>query len=261
MGADHIIAALERHASFLAGTTAPPVGALARAAASQKVTGAVPLLIAHLRDPQTRSRDLPALVAALRELSGPAAAEPLADFLRLYHADPIDEHVVRALELIPETLVHLGGPVARPVVASVMNDELGAQSVREKARAALETIDALEAAAKADEAQQQQEQQAEAATPSATEGAGPAMPSYLSSDVVAKALLPVRDELQGCLTNRPQPIFQARVVLVVEDGKVLMASVLPAELQACIEPLIRAQTFPETKTAKKEQITYTLKRH
>ena len=35
-GADHLLATLERHAGFLEGTTAPPVGALAKAAASLK---------------------------------------------------------------------------------------------------------------------------------------------------------------------------------------------------------------------------------
>ena len=106
---------VERHAAFLEGTSSPPVGALAKAAASLKEKRAVGLLVAQLKDPGTRSTDLPALVAALGELGDASAAEALADFLRLYHADPIDEHLLRALELVPDALVKLNGPVAQPV--------------------------------------------------------------------------------------------------------------------------------------------------
>jgi len=41
---------------------------------------------------------------------------------------------------------------------------------------------------------------------------------------------------------------------------VRMVSVLPAELQGCVEPLVRAQKFPKTRSVKSEQISYTLKR-
>jgi hypothetical protein len=39
-----------------------------------------------------------------------------------------------------------------------------------------------------------------------------------------------------------------------------MVSVLPAELQGCLEPLIKAQPFPRTKSAKREQVSYVVKR-
>jgi hypothetical protein len=55
-------------------------------------------------------------------------------------------------------------------------------------------------------------------------------------------------------------VFQARVVLVVEDGQTLMVSVLPEQLQSCIEPLVRSQTFPVTQTSQRERVSYTIKR-
>ena len=55
---------------------------------------------------------LPALVAALGTLGDSAAGEPLADFFQMYHADPIDEHVVAALEQVPAAQLALSGPVA-----------------------------------------------------------------------------------------------------------------------------------------------------
>jgi outer membrane protein assembly factor BamB len=261
IGADHLLTALERHAGYLEGTTSPPVGALAKAAASLKEKRAVPLLIAHLKDPNTRSNDLPALVSALGELGDPSAGEPLADFFRIYHADPIDEHLVAALELVPDALVKLSGPVALPVLEAVTYDGLGSYSIRQKARVALDGLAAQqEAAQKSDEAAQvEQEQQVAAETQAATEPEK-FLPTHLTSDLISEALLPVRDQLRNCLGQAAKPTFQARVVLVLEDGQVRMVSVLPAELQGCVEPLVRAQKFPSTRTVKTEQISYTIKR-
>jgi hypothetical protein len=48
-----VLRALERHASFLRGIHAPPVGALAEASLAMNEHRAVPLLLSHLRDPET----------------------------------------------------------------------------------------------------------------------------------------------------------------------------------------------------------------
>lgn len=261
IGADHLLTALERHAGYLEGTSSPPVGALAKAAASLKERRAVPMLIAHLEDPNTRSSDLPALVAALGEIGDQAAAEPLSDFFRLYHADPIDEHLVRALERVPGVLVKLTGPVATPVLESIAYDDLGALSVRQQASAALDKLAAQQAAAaQGDEQKQVEQEQQMVAESQAAADPDKFLPTHLSTDMIAKSLLPVRDDLKNCLANASRPSFQARVVLVIEEGKMLMVSVLPKELQTCVEPLVRAQTFPRTRLPKREQVIYTIKR-
>jgi outer membrane protein assembly factor BamB len=260
IGADFLLAALERHAAFLEGTTSPPVGALAKAAASLKEKRAAGLLVAHLKDPGTRSADLAALVAALGDLGDPTAAEPLSDFLRLYHADPIDEHLVRALELAPAALVKLSGPVAQPVLETVVYDDLGAYSVREKARIALDTLAAQRAGAeKKDEEQQAAEEQRLKEEVKASDSTKLA-PLSVTTQLIDEALLPVRDQLLACLQKQKTPTFQARVLLVIEEGQVLMVSVLPKDLQGCLEPLIRAQKFSHTRSGKREQLSYTLKR-
>lgn len=259
VGTEHLLAALERHAAYLQGTTAPPVGALARAAAAQGDKRAVGPVIAHLKDPGTRAEDLPAVVSALRDLGDPAAAQALSDFLRLYHADAMDEHLVHALELVPEALVHLSGPVAADVLEQVAYDELGVFGVRERARIALDTLKAQTEAAQAREGNEQTSQEQQAAESSESMKA-PAVPERLTLGVVDQVLLPARDQLSRCLKNATPAAFQARVLLVVEQGKVLAVSVLPEGLQACIEPLIRAQTFPATDSAVREQVTYTVKR-
>jgi outer membrane protein assembly factor BamB len=261
IGADHLLAALQRHAAFLEGTSSPPVGALAKAAASIKEKRAVGPLIAQLKDPGTRSSDLPALVIALGELGDPSAAEPLADFLRLYHADPIDEHLLRALEAVPDALVKLNGPVAQPVLESVGSDELCALSIRQKARAALDALAGQQAAAeKHDQEQQRDEEQRAAEEMQATDSSAKLEPLTLTTQVVDQVLLPVRDPLLACMQKQKRPTFQARVLLVVDQGQVAMVSILPKELQSCMEPLIRSQKFPSTRNGKREQLSYLVKR-
>ena len=262
VGADHLLFALQRHAAFLEGTTSPPVGALAKAVAALKETRAVASLVAHLADPETRSSDLPALVAALGDLGDASAAEPLARFLRLYHADAIDENLVRALELAPAVLVKLSGPVARPALEEVVDDSLGVNTVRLTAQAALNTLVTEQAAAeKSDQASAdaQQEQASEEAA-SETKTAEQLEPTHLTTDLISQALLPVRDQLKACLAQAKEATFQARVVIVIEETKPIMVSVLPKELQACVEPLIKSQTFPRTKLPKAERVTHIIKR-
>ncbi|HKP55710.1 MAG TPA: hypothetical protein VJV78_03255 [Polyangiales bacterium] len=262
LGTEYMLTMLMRHASFLEGTTSPPVGALAKAAATQQVKPAVPLLIAHLEDPSTPPQTLSAVVAALGDLGDPSAIEPLNEFLRLYHADPIDEHVTRALELIPTALAKLQGQAARDSLAPIVDDPLGAELVRTRAQ---KTVAALDEAAKAGEvnpeatqlaAAQAAEQQQAAADPNKP----PPPPNYTSNDVVAQALLPVRDQIQACIKGAKPDLFQARLVLMVEDGQVLMVTVTPQQLQGCIEPLVRSQNFPRPQISKRESVSYVIKR-
>lgn len=265
VGSEHVLRALQRHASFLAATTAPPVGALAKAASAQKDRSAAPLLIAHLRDPNTPSEGLPDLVQALGELGDPEAIEPLRQFLRFYHADPIDEHVASAVARVPAALVQLQGAEAKPLLTEIAADGLGAETARDAATQALASLEPSADEAPSDSADNAQAQaaatsgEAEAAPPSETPDK-PKAPEHITVDVVKQALLPVHDPLQACIRDANPPAFQARVVLVVEDGQVLMVSVLPAHLQSCIEPLVRSQTFPLTHLSQQDRVTYVIKR-
>jgi hypothetical protein len=256
-GNEHVLAALARHAAFLDGTSAPPVGALAKAAATQHESRATPLLIAHLKDPNTATQSLAELVRSLGELKDPSAAAPLSEFLLLYHADPVDEHLTRALELTPATLAKLQGQAARDVLTKVVADSLTASSVQESARQALAQLDEQAKAGDKDPEAEKlgAQRESEAAKPEP-----PRAPPHITVDVIKQALLPVHDQLQACIKGAKPDAFQARVVLVVEDGQVLMVSVLPDHLQSCIEPLIRSRPFPLTLMSQRESISYTIKR-
>jgi len=178
-----------------------------------------------------------------------------------YHADPVDAEVVTALDRIPATLAKLEGQAAVPVLETVQNDALGTASVRFAAREQLDKLKAeaeAEAAAKAAAEAAKSQKPEDAPAPTATPVQAEADPTHLTTELIEQALLPVRDQLQACVANANK--FQARAVLVVEDGKVLMVSVLPAELQGCVEPLIRPQQFKRTRFLKKERVTHIIKR-
>ncbi len=140
LGADAVLAALGRRASYLAETHAPPVGALATAAARLGERRAVPLLIGHLRDPETALGDFPALAAALARLGDDAAVEPLEDFLWLYHAEGDDPALAAALGHVARGLLGLAGPVGRETVEGVMDAPFTSPAVRAQLTAALQAV-------------------------------------------------------------------------------------------------------------------------
>jgi len=262
LGTEHLLTALARHAAYLTNTNGPPVGALAKAAVGSKEARAVGPLTEHLHDPETMSSDLLPIVNALHDLGDASAAKPLEAFLHRYHADPVDAELVTALDRVPQTLYKLEGQAAVPERDRVANDELSTYSVRQKAIEVLNTLQAeaaaeaaAKAAAEAAKDAPPEEPPPAAATPADTEAE---MPTHLTTELLEQALLPVRDPLQACVANAGK--FQARAVLVIEDGQVLMVSVNPAELQKCVEPLIRSQQFAKTRFPKKERVTHTIKR-
>lgn len=138
LGGDAVLAALGRRASYLAGTRPPPVGALATVAARMGEPRAVPLLIGHLRDPETPLADFPALAAALAQLADETAVEPLEDFLWLYHAEGEDPALAAALGHVARALVTLAGPVGRDEVQRVMDAPFTTAAVRAQLAAALQ---------------------------------------------------------------------------------------------------------------------------
>ncbi|MCA9603181.1 MAG: hypothetical protein KC417_14205, partial [Myxococcales bacterium] len=145
-GTDEIIFALTRHASFLEGSTAPPAGALGLAAAKAKLKDALPLLIAHLKDPHTPSDELPALMMALAQFKDRSAAAPIRDFVRMYHADDWEADLVKALVLGVDAMRALLGPAARDALEEFAANPLGMSEVRNEATKELAKLDTKSAA-------------------------------------------------------------------------------------------------------------------
>lgn len=151
VGADLVLAALGRRASYLEETRSPPVGALATVAARLGERRAVPLLIEHLRDPETSLADFPALCAALVQLGDRAAIAPLEQFLWLYHADGADPALAIALGHVARALVTLAGEAGREQVTRILGGPFTAPPVRAQLGIALRET-----------AQQESEEQTEA---------------------------------------------------------------------------------------------------
>jgi len=249
--------ALSRHASYLSASSTPPVAALAKAAAAQKNRAAVPLLIEHLQDPNTPTSALPDVVDALAALDDARAAHALQQFYLLYHADPVDPSLSNALARVPVALLRLSHSDARGVLKQVAEDPLAPPSVRTSAAQMLVQTMETEHEGKL-ASKPATETQADAAKPAEPEA--PPAPEHITDDIVRQALLPVHDKLRACLQDARPSARQARVVFSVETGRVSMATVVPAELQPCIEPLVRAQQFPVTERDQAEQVTYLLQR-
>ncbi len=255
-GGDQVLAALERRASFLEGTTAPPAGALARAAVRMQERRAVPQLVAHLRDPQTPAEQLVGIVDALRQLGDRSAAEPLEEFLRLYHADEPSPALGAALGAAADALVALVGPVAAETLREVADDPLGMPAARGRAQQALDALAAQQAAAEGADAAAR-----DGGTPGPTGSAASgtdARPLHLGAADVERAIAVVRRELVTCLRADPARPRSARVI-VVADGDGTITQVTASAAEACIAPLVRAQRLPAVRQGERQQVTYTLR--
>lgn len=142
LGSAAVLGALGRHERFLEGTSAPPVGPLSSAAFAMGERGAVPLLVQHLSDPGTPAADLPALLRALGAFGDTTVLEPLAEWLRLYHAEPDDSDVSDALGEGARAYGTLAGPTAGEVLQPLLDDPMTNARLREAATAVLAPPDA-----------------------------------------------------------------------------------------------------------------------
>lgn len=213
VGGDHVIAALGRHARFLEGTGAPPVGALSRAALAMGERRAVPLLLAQLVEPETPAADLPALFSALEGFADPAALSPIAEWLRLYHAEPDDSPLGEALAAGARAYGALAGPTAADLLQPLLADPTTHASLREAAQAVLTPTSAEEPAAP--------EAAPEAATPAARRSSGRDMrrvaaresePSPVASDAGPLSPAPAeRDRTPPPSVTLPLPASEGRL--------------------------------------------------
>jgi hypothetical protein len=257
VGSEAVVAALARHADYLADTKAPPVGPLAEAALHSKDARAIVPLIAHLQDPETPVEELSPLMQALKGLADPSVAEPLADFLRLYHADAEDARMSDALVIAVETLAKVQGPGAQAVLEPIANDALGSPPVRGAAQRVLANITA---ATPADGAAPPKDA-AKPATPAPAAPVVEGPPARLTTAHVDRALAPLREKLTQCVRQDPRRPMSARLSIVIEgDGRVFKVQTLPESLQACVEPLVRSVTFPATTWNKRDTLSTTLTR-
>ena len=254
-GADHVLAALARHGRYLDGTTAPPVGALARASVVMREPRALPLLVEHLRDPATAAADLPAIFESMAAFHDPSALGPIADFLRLYHAEPAESELAPALVAAAFAYTEIS-PVGAPEILRPLAGD--GRTAPELIAAATEAIEI----AVGNEPEGEDTVTAGTETEVEPMGVVEELPHHLTTAMVADVLLDERHDLEQCLITPARVHGLARVVLVIEpSGELSMVSVSPMELTDCIEPRMRSVSYPATATRNRQRVTYEISRH
>ncbi|MBO6939566.1 MAG: PQQ-binding-like beta-propeller repeat protein [Deltaproteobacteria bacterium] len=262
-GAEHVIAALERHDRYLTNTEAGPIGALAQAAVAMEATEAAPSLIAHLVDPSTPAAALAPLLDSLRALEAADAAEPVRNFLRLYHAEVEGDAMLAAMSAAAQTALALDADPAVELLETLSADSLAPGPVRGKLTDALEAYRAAQAEAEAAEGEEETEEAEEGEEAEEEEASDepPPIPERVTLPMVQAALEDVRTPMAACLANDSQHPRSARIVLVLAgDGSVQLVTINPQSVQQCLEPLIRSADFPANSNDARQQLTYTFRR-
>jgi len=222
------------------------------------LTAAVPLLLGQLREPATPAADLAGLAQALGELGDRSAAEPLLDFVRLYHADAADDPTRNAVVAASQAVARLLGVASVDELTTLAADPLCSPGVAQALRDVITSLTenpAEATGAPSADANPTDDANAEDATPA------PQLPVQVTDAMVTRVLAPVEAQLRACLSADSTHPPSARLMLVLEgDGAVRMVSTTPGSLQGCIEPLVRAQTFPGNRAGSRQQVTHTLRR-
>lgn len=248
-GGDAVLAALKRRASHRAHIPAPPVGPLASAAGGMGLRPAAALLLQHVDDPQTPTRELAPAFTAIAALKYRRAGAAIDRFIRLHRAEPKNDHLARALVAALDALVVLQGKRARGTLSLVAGDGFSMPVVAAHASATLAALDAPPPAAPA------QKQEVDTA---------PAKPDkprlrYLSMQVVAQVLRPVERKLRRCLAADGTGAGAARISMVVHgEGKLERIFATPVSSQPCFEQALREVTFPASAQGR-QQVVHVVK--
>lgn len=255
-GASYVLKALRQKASYSDKTTAPPVGALARAALRMKIRRAAPLLQQHLQDPATPTAELTALLQALAEFKHTPAAGSIERFLRMHHAEPAVGGMGEALQAAAHALMVLRGDDAELAVRMLAQDGLADAAVRKHLEDAItvrreqKDAEAREALAKAEAAKKPEPQQPKPVAKADTR------PAVMNNRLVARVLREERTSLQQCVRSKAPSVRVGRISMVISGaGSVEKLFVTPQLAEDCVQELIQKASFPETRGGR-QQVVY-----
>ncbi|MFT3922061.1 MAG: hypothetical protein QM778_05970 [Myxococcales bacterium] len=250
-----ILEALRQRASFLEGTSAPPVGALAQAAARSKLKAAAPLLLARAEDPNTPASELVPVFQALEGLEYAPAIAWLDRFVRLHHAEPAGSDLAAPLQTALDVLGKLRAKNARGTLEAVANDELTLEPIRQKAKDALAVLDAPPPKHEEPKAEPVKAKQvAPEPEPALTDP----RPYALDSAAVQKAFRPLQAAIERCLEADASKPKSVRLAMIVTGGGQLEGFfATPTSVQGCADAILRNAKFPETRLAR-QHVTQTV---
>ncbi|HEY2733446.1 MAG TPA: hypothetical protein VGI70_05655, partial [Polyangiales bacterium] len=244
LGSEYLVDALLDRYDYLEDRSPPPLAAIVPALVAAHETRAVPRLVERLFDPATPLDELRLLVEAIASLGDTAAAQPLARFLAMYHADSSLADDPSSLTAAARALHQRGGRSDEEMLQGFSHDTA--------------TLPALRASL----AELPQPMAAEPPPPTAAEPAAAAsaetnVPERLSDDAIARALATKAEELRTCtleeLTRNPD-LRSVRLSFIVKgDGSFDALSVLPDHpaFSQCLQARLSSLRFPPFRSGRR----------
>ena len=248
-GIEYVIKALEQRYDFLAGTESPPLELIVPALVRAQSKEAVPQLIAHLFDHETKATHLPILIEAIAELGDKKALTQIEAFITRYRADRSVQKDKDVLATAATVLFEARKPEERTFIAQLKSDPWASKALK----AEITKQEGLEAAAIALAAKNKAEQEAaDALAKSEAEYAG--RPDRLARTEIQGVFKKNQKPLGECIEAekaRNPKLGQVRIAFILSgsDGKANNIRLVPnrPEFVECITPKIAALDFPKFK--------------
>lgn len=264
VGAEYLVEALKMKYNYLEQTQSPPMKIVAPALINMNEKAAVPALLEHLMNHETRMDDLTAIIAAVHKLGDASVVETLRDFLNLYHADTSFIKNEQILASVAYTILKYGEKSSSEAFISKIRDEdQTLVELKKLLRGVLdpEAIAKEKAAAKAKiETEKREKEEAEAKAKEAA-----IVPISLTREEINKTVLSHQDLFKPCVTDalRKSPELKQIRMRFMLTGKTGLASdvkTLPHNidgLNMCINKAFELIQFRKFKN-NRQMATYTI---
>jgi outer membrane protein assembly factor BamB len=240
-GLEHLVDALLARYDFIEQTRPAPLAVIVPALVEARETRAVPHLVKRMFDHETPIAQLPTVVAAVAELGGENALEPLLSFLRLYRADSSFAQQPEALIEAARGVLRHGGESGAAALADIDGDGRATTALGSSVAALLATQPAAA--------------NAEAPVPAAAPPP-PAPPETLSQEAINAAFAEHVDDLRACIIDelgRNPELAQVRIAFIAEsDGSAHAFSFAPnrPEFVDCLYAKVASYRFPRFRSGR-----------
>jgi outer membrane protein assembly factor BamB len=236
-GLEYLIDALLARYDFLDQTRPAPLAVIVPALVDAHETRAVPNLITRLRDHETPSAVVPALVHAIAVLGDDSAVPPVLAWLRMYRADSALAEQPDALIEAARFVAARGGAAGAVLLTALSGDGRANPALA----AGIAALTAERAPSAAHEAP---------AEPVAAAAPTPALPDKLDQAAINAVFAEHAAELRACADDelaRNPKLGQIRVAFIAEsDGSTHALSFAPnsTELADCLYAKVASYRFP-----------------
>ena len=264
VGAEYLVEALKMRYNYLEKTQSPPMKIVAPALINMDEKDAVPALLEHLMNHETRIDDLTAIIVALHKLGDESVVETLREFLTLYHADTSFIKNEQILASAAYTILKYGDKASSESFISEIRDE--DQTLVELKKLLREVLNPEAVAKEKAEAEAKimaEKQAKEEAEVKAKEAAK--VPLSLTREEINKTILSHQELFKPCVGDalRQSPELRQIRMRFMLTGKTGLASevkTLPHNidgLKTCINKAFELIQFRKFKN-NRQMATYTI---